>query len=191
MRQLGRWCMICWTQASLFETCDEVLRKTLRFHSFDGTPWRQLVFGSWADASDRPRPDGTRTGGFVITLATEESFGQGQDDGIQFHCIAILQTAEINCWVQQRRATGSCVCKRKHLVGTSRLVRDALCSVAAVASRRSSSSSGRHAHHGFSRHLRRLDTRRVSSVTITECSHWRGGIRHEGTVLSLKHAFIG
>ena len=77
VRQLGRWCMICWTQASLFETCDEVLRKTLRFHSFDGTPWRQLVFGSWADASDRPRPDGTRTGGFVITLATEEGVWSG------------------------------------------------------------------------------------------------------------------
>ena len=28
------------------------------FHSFNETPWQQLFFASWADASDRPRPDG-------------------------------------------------------------------------------------------------------------------------------------
>ena len=35
--------------------------QSLRFHSFNGTPWQQLVFGSWAVASDRPRPDASRT----------------------------------------------------------------------------------------------------------------------------------
>ena len=34
-----------------------------------GNSW---FFASWADASDRPRPDGSRTGGYVITLATEK-----------------------------------------------------------------------------------------------------------------------
>ena len=28
--------------------------QTLRFHSFNGTPWQQLVFRSRADASDSP-----------------------------------------------------------------------------------------------------------------------------------------
>ena len=45
--------------------------QSLHFRSFNETPWQQLVFASWADASDRPRPDGSRTGGNVITLATE------------------------------------------------------------------------------------------------------------------------
>ena len=28
--------------------------QSLHFHSFNETPWQQLVFASWADASDRP-----------------------------------------------------------------------------------------------------------------------------------------
>ena len=39
--------------------------QSLHFHSFNETPWQQLVFASWADASDRPRPDGSRRGGYV------------------------------------------------------------------------------------------------------------------------------
>ena len=45
-------------------------------------PWQQLVFASWDDASDRLRPDGSRTGGYVITPATEELFGHGQEDDV-------------------------------------------------------------------------------------------------------------
>ena len=45
--------------------------QSLPSHSFNETPWHQLVFASWDDASDRPRPDGSRTGGYVMTLATE------------------------------------------------------------------------------------------------------------------------
>ena len=45
--------------------------QSLHFHSFNETPWHQLDFPSWADAGDRPRPDGSRTGGYVITLATK------------------------------------------------------------------------------------------------------------------------
>ena len=55
--------------------------QSLQFHSFNETPWQQLVFASWADASDRPR-DGSRTGRHVITLATEELFGHGQEDDV-------------------------------------------------------------------------------------------------------------
>ena len=40
-----------------------------------GSRW---VLGSCADASDRPRPDVSRTGGFVTTLGAEKSFGQGR-----------------------------------------------------------------------------------------------------------------
>ena len=41
-----------------------------------------MVFASWADASDRHRPDGSRTRGYVITLATEKLFGNGQEDDV-------------------------------------------------------------------------------------------------------------
>ena len=56
--------------------------QSLHFHSFNETPWHQLVFASWADASDRPRPDGSRTGGDVKTLASEKLFGRGQEDEV-------------------------------------------------------------------------------------------------------------
>ena len=56
--------------------------QSLHFHSSKETPWQQLVFASWADASDRPRPDGSRTGSYVITLATEKLFGHGQEDDV-------------------------------------------------------------------------------------------------------------
>ena len=56
--------------------------QSLHFHSFNETPWQQLVFASWADASDRPCPDGSRTGGYVITLGTEKLFGHGQEDDV-------------------------------------------------------------------------------------------------------------
>ena len=58
--------------------------QTLRFHSLNGTLWQHLVFGSWADASDRSRPDVSRTGGYVITLATEKMFGHGQEDDVKW-----------------------------------------------------------------------------------------------------------
>ena len=56
--------------------------QALHFHSFNKTPWHQSVFASWTDASDRPCPDGSRTGGYVITLATEKLFGHGQEDDV-------------------------------------------------------------------------------------------------------------
>ena len=46
----------------------------LHFHYFNETPWQLVVFASGADASDRRRPDGSRTRGYVITLATEKLF---------------------------------------------------------------------------------------------------------------------
>ena len=56
---------------------------SLHFHPFNETTWHQLVFASsWADASDRPRPGGSRTGGYVITLATEKLFRHGQEDDV-------------------------------------------------------------------------------------------------------------
>ena len=64
----------------LVQDMRRISAQTLHFHSFNETPWQQLVFASWADASDRPRPDGSRTGGYVITLATEELFGHGHED---------------------------------------------------------------------------------------------------------------
>ena len=56
--------------------------QSLHFHSFIETPWQQLVFASWADASDRPRPDGSRTASYVIASATEKLFGHGQEDDV-------------------------------------------------------------------------------------------------------------
>ena len=80
----------------LFRDVRRSSAESLHFHSFNETPW-QLVFASWADASDRPRQDGSRTGGYVITLATEKLFGHGQEDGL-----AILQTSAEKCWIKQR-----------------------------------------------------------------------------------------
>ena len=56
--------------------------ESLHFHSFNETSWHQLVFASCADAGDRPRPDDSRRGGFVMTLATEKLFGHGQEDDV-------------------------------------------------------------------------------------------------------------
>ena len=56
--------------------------QALHFHSFNKTPWHQSVFASWTDASDRPCRDESRTGGDVITLATEKLFGRGQEDDV-------------------------------------------------------------------------------------------------------------
>ena len=54
----------------------------LHFHYFNETPWQLVVFASGADASDRRRPDGSRTGGYVITMATEKLFGHDQEDDV-------------------------------------------------------------------------------------------------------------
>ena len=53
-----------------------------------------------ADASDRPRPDGSRTGGFVITLAPEKVVWTWSRRRCQRDDLAILQTSEENCWIQ-------------------------------------------------------------------------------------------
>ena len=56
--------------------------QSYHYHSFNETSWQQLVFASWADASNRPRPDGSRTRSYVLTLATEKLFGHGQEDDV-------------------------------------------------------------------------------------------------------------
>ena len=93
------WCKIFWTP-----TIDRDLRRgaaqSLHFHSFNETPWQQLVFASWADASDRPRPDGSRTGGYVITLATEELFGHGQEDDVSVMSWRSFKLPR-KCWIKQ------------------------------------------------------------------------------------------
>ena len=76
------WYKIFWTPTSWSADMRRSAAQSLHVHSFNETQWHQLVFASWADASDRPRPDGSRTGGFVVTLATEEQFGHGQEDDV-------------------------------------------------------------------------------------------------------------
>ena len=63
-----------------------------------GSSW---VFASWADASDRHRPDGSRTRGYVITLATEKLFGEWSRRRCQRDDLAILQTSEENCGIKR------------------------------------------------------------------------------------------
>ena len=58
-------------------------------------------FASWADASDRFRPDGSRTGGHVITLATEKLFGHGQEDDVSLMAWRSFKLPEENCWIKQ------------------------------------------------------------------------------------------
>ena len=59
------------------------------------------VFVSWVDASDRPRPDGSRTGGCVITLATEELFGHGQEDYVSVMSWRSFERPRHNGWIKQ------------------------------------------------------------------------------------------
>ena len=66
--------------------------QSLRFHSFNETMWQQLVSVLWADASNRPRPDGSQTGGYVISLANETLFGHGQEDDVSV--MASLQSGQ-------------------------------------------------------------------------------------------------
>ena len=47
--------------------------QSLHFHSSNETVWHQLVFASWADASDRPRPDGSRTAGLCDNSAYKKA----------------------------------------------------------------------------------------------------------------------
>ena len=56
--------------------------QSLHLHSSNETPWHQLVFASRADAGDRPRPDGYRTGRNVKTMAADKLFGNGQEDDV-------------------------------------------------------------------------------------------------------------
>ena len=65
------------------------LEREVAKHDADGKGWVGRthlplcwVFASWADASDRPRPDGSRTRGYVKTLATEKLFAHGQEDDV-------------------------------------------------------------------------------------------------------------
>ena len=50
-------CARSWTQTYLSGTCVSVLHRLFVFHSLNGTLLQQLVWGSWAAASDRPRPE--------------------------------------------------------------------------------------------------------------------------------------
>ena len=118
-----------------------------------------FAWHTMAAESGRPRPDDSRTGGFALTLATEKSFGQNQEDDVS---------------LMPRKIAGSNNGDTQALAFADEhfwLARLAW-----------SVSSGRHAHQRFWRHLRRLDKKRASSVTIVECSNWRGGTRNYGTV---------
>ena len=71
---------------------------------------QQLVFASWADASDRLRPDGSRTGGYVITLATEELFGHGQEDDVSVMSWRSFKLPMKIDGSNNGEASSSCIC---------------------------------------------------------------------------------
>ena len=56
--------------------------RSLLFHSFNGTPCNSWFLLRGPVQAIVPRQDGSRTGGYVITLATEELFGHGQEDDV-------------------------------------------------------------------------------------------------------------
>ena len=116
--------------------------QSLHFHSFNETPWQQLVFASWADASDRPRPDGSRTGGYVITLATEELFGHGQEDDVS--------VVSWRSFKLPRKFAGS---NNGEAFG------------------RNSPTSGRYAHHRFWRNIGCLDEKRITTASTAKLSN--------------------
>ena len=133
--------------------------QSLHFHSFNETPWQQLLFASWADASDRPCPDGSRTGGYVTTLATEELFGHGQEDDVS--------VMSCRSFKLPRKIAGSNNGETQALAFADEslwLVRSAWSEMHGAPMRRlpspgwslafgrNSPTSGRYAHHRFSRY---------------------------------------
>ena len=75
--------------------------RSLHFHSFNETPWHQLVFASWADARDRPGSDGSRT-----RLCDNPCYRKAVRTWSRRRCqrdgLAILQAPEKNWWIKQR-----------------------------------------------------------------------------------------
>ena len=51
--------------------------QTLLFHAFGEHQWNELVVVQYGDASEKPRPDGSMTGGLVTAMSTD-AFKQGQ-----------------------------------------------------------------------------------------------------------------
>ena len=70
---------------------------------------RHLLLRGPADASDRLRPDGSRTGAYVTTLATETVVWIWSRRRCQRDGLAILQTSEDNFGIKQRWGSGSCI----------------------------------------------------------------------------------
>ena len=137
-----------------------IAAQSLHCHSFNETPWQQLVFASWADASDRHRPDGSRTRGYVITLATEKMFGNGQEDDVSVMAREIagsnngetqaLAFADESLWLarlawSEMHGVSMRCC---HWEETVRQV------------------GRRNAHRGFSRYLRCLDEKRITTASM-------------------------
>ena len=130
--------------------------QSLHFHSFSETPWHQVVFASWADASDRPRPDGSRTGG----LCDNSGYRKAVRTWSRRRC----QRGDPSSF--PRKIAGSNNGETQALafadesiplVGTACLVRNARCSDATLAIGRSCQTGGWNARHRFSRYLRCLD----------------------------------
>ena len=84
--------------------------QSTHFHSFKETLRQQLFFASWTDASDRPRPDGSRTGGYVIILATEHLFGHGQEDNVSVMAWRSFKLPRKIAGSNNGETQSSCVC---------------------------------------------------------------------------------
>ena len=126
--------------------------QSLHFHSFNETPWQQLGF-CFVGRCDRPRPDGSRTGGYVITLGTEKLFGHGQEDDVSVMAWRSFKLP--------RKIAGSNNGETQALAFADEslcLVRLAWSEMHGALVRRwhfgqNSPTSGRHAHHRFSRYI--------------------------------------
>ena len=164
--------------------------QSLHFHSFNETPWQQLFFGAWADASDRPRLDGSRTAGYVKTLAQEKLFRQGQEDDVSVMAwrsfkllrkiagsnngeTQALAFADEALWLARfawSEMHGASIL-RWHLNETVRRVGGSSVQVFEISWC--------------------LDEKWVTSASIAKRSHRRGSTWNQGTECSLKRPFTG
>ena len=126
-------------------------------YTFNETPWQQVVFASGDDASDRRRPDRSRTGGYVITMATEKLFGHGQEDDVSVMASRSFNLPRKIAGSNNSEAQARAFADEFPLVCPACLVRNARYSDATLALGGSCHTGGWNAHHRISRYLRCLD----------------------------------
>ena len=105
-----------------------------------------------ADASDRRRQDGSRTRGFVITLAAEKLFGHGLEDDVSVMAWRSFKLPMKIAGSNNGETQAPAFADESLWLARALLVRHARCFDATLAFGRNCPTSGWNAHHRFSNH---------------------------------------